>query len=147
MNWDALDFVVAGILIGGVGLGIWIATRLSDNKAYRAGAALALIGGLLLIWMNLAVGIIGSENEPFNLFYGGVIGIGVLGALVTKFKPDGLSKVLLAMTGAQVLIGLMALGLGKGGPAEIVLITGFFCLFWFASAALFRRASGPAATT
>ena len=45
--------------------------------------------GLLLIWMNLAVVLIGSENNPANLLYLGVLCIAILGAFIARLQPRG----------------------------------------------------------
>jgi hypothetical protein len=39
---------------------------------------------MFLVWMNLAVGIIGSEDNPANLMFGGVLALGILGAFIAR---------------------------------------------------------------
>ena len=63
--WDETDFIVMGLLMGGVGLAIEGLVRLSSNTAYRLGAVAALFTTFLTIWVNLAVGMIG--DGPYNL--------------------------------------------------------------------------------
>lgn len=61
VNWTVSDFIAMGVLLAILcGLyepGAW----LSGNIAYRAGFGLAALTGFLTIWVNLAVGMLGSE--------------------------------------------------------------------------------------
>ena len=63
--------------------------RASGNAAYRAAAGFALAAAFLLVWVNGAVGIIGTENNDANLLYVGVFGVGFFGALIARFDPLG----------------------------------------------------------
>jgi hypothetical protein len=58
---------------------------MTDNRAYRAAVGVAIAAAFILVWMNLAVGIIGSEDNPANLMYGGVLAIGIIGAVIARF--------------------------------------------------------------
>ena len=80
VDWSLADFVVMGAMMLAVGVPIELAVRASDSLAYRLGAALALITGFLLIWVNLAVGVIGNEDNPMNLMFFGVVVLAVIGA-------------------------------------------------------------------
>ena len=55
----------------------------------------------MLVWINLAVGIIGSEDNPANLMYGGVLAVGVAGAVAARFRPGGMARALAATALAQ----------------------------------------------
>ena len=58
LRWNAFDFVAAAILLGGTGCAYVLLARKLSRPLQRAigGAVLAL--GLLLVWAQLAVGII-----------------------------------------------------------------------------------------
>ena len=60
VDWDAMDFVVFGLMLLVVCGGYELATRLTGNKAYRLAVGITLLGAFILIWMQLAVGIIGE---------------------------------------------------------------------------------------
>ena len=68
--------------------------------------------------MNLAVGIIGTEDNPANLMYGGVLAVGIVGAIIARFQPHGMARALVATALAQALVAVIALiaGLGFAGP-------------------------------
>ena len=107
---------------------------------------MALATGLLLVWSNLAVGLIGSEENPANLLYFGVIAIAVTGIAVTRFRPGGVSRVLFVTAFAQALPGPIAAAAGwapaePGWPREIALLSLVFCGLWLLSAGLFRKAA------
>jgi hypothetical protein len=144
--WDTIDFAVAGALLFGACGAYELAARRTGTIAYRAAVGVAVVATLVLIWMNLAVGIIGSEDDPANLMYAGVLAVGTVGALIARFRPQGMAWALGATALAQMLAGLVALlaGLGSGGanwPGAILVLTGIFAALWLASAWLFRKAA------
>ncbi len=60
VQWSALDFVVAGILLFGTGLLIEMVLRKTKKGVLRVLAVLGVLLLLLLTWLELAVGIFGS---------------------------------------------------------------------------------------
>jgi hypothetical protein len=113
--------------------------------AYRAATGLALAAALMLIWLSLGVGIIGRDGDPANAMYFGVIAVGLIGAIIARFRPQGMVWALLAMALVQALVTAIALiarlGLPYSGPAEILGLNGFFIALFAASAWLLRRAA------
>ena len=145
--WTLSDFAVAGVLLTGTGLLYRVAARTAGNTAYRVAAGVAIGTALLLVWASLAVGIIGEDGDPFDLLYGAVLAVGIIGAVSARFRPDGMARSLLAMALAQTLIAVIALMAGKhespiSSVAEIVGVNGFFAALFVGSALLFRRAAG-----
>jgi hypothetical protein len=142
--WIGSNFVVMGVLLfGSVGIYEAIA-RASTSLAYRAAAGVAVAASFLLIWINLAVGIIGSENNPLNLLYAGVIGVALIGAIVARFEPKGMPRALAATALAQGLVGGVAAFGGPNDPPGSVgqiALNGGFAALWLLSAALFRKAA------
>ncbi len=144
VNWDETDFIFAGALIGGTGLTFELAARATANYAYRAAVGVALAAAFLLIWLNLAVGIIGTEDNPLNLMFGGVLAIGIVGAIIARFQPHGMARALFATALAQALVAVIVLIFGLGlpwsPPVEILALNGFFVSLFVGSALLFRYA-------
>ncbi len=60
VNWNLLDFVVAGALLLGTGLICDFALRKINKIKYRIAVCVAVLVVLMLIWAELAVGIFGS---------------------------------------------------------------------------------------
>ncbi|MGI8905207.1 MAG: hypothetical protein ACR2IE_01810 [Candidatus Sumerlaeaceae bacterium] len=139
--WGAGDFVVAGALLFGTGLLFELAARREGNVAYRAAVGVALATALLLVWANLAVGIIGSEDNRANLMVVGVLAVGLIGACVARLQPRGMAGVMFATAGAQMLVGVIALVAGLG--IKQLILNEVFALLWVGSGLLFRRASEP----
>ncbi|TFG52494.1 MAG: hypothetical protein E4H37_05830 [Gemmatimonadales bacterium] len=143
--WDLADFAVFGALLIGVGVTYELAARMTGNTAYRAAVGVALAAAFLLVWVNGAVGIIGSEDNNANLMYGGVLGVGIIGAVLARFRPHGMARALFAMALAQAVVAVIALIAGSGspgsGPLEIVGLNGFFIVLFVGSALLFRKAA------
>lgn len=105
---------------------------------------------LLLVWINLAVGIIGSENNPINLIYFGVLFVGIAGAGIARFRPQGMARALFATAFAQALVPVIALVIGKSqvrslqeppGLVGVLALNAFFVMLFVVSALLFRHAS------
>ena len=146
VNWDETDFIVFGAMLLGACGTYELSARMTGNIAYRAAVGVAVVTAFILIWINLAVGIIGSEDNPANLMYAGVLAITILGALLVRFRPQGMALTLSATALAQGLAGTTALmaGWGSNGanwPRVIVVLTGFFAALWLLSAWLFRKAA------
>lgn len=144
VNWDETDFIVFGaMLFGGCGL-YELAAKMTPNFLYRAAVSVAVVAVVLLIWINLAVGIIGSEDNPANMMYAGVLSIAIAGAFIVRFRPHGMARVLVATAFSQALVGVIALvgGLGSAGAnwaRAIIVVNGFFVTLWLMSAWLFRK--------
>lgn len=60
VNWKTFDFIVAGILLIGTGLTLELILRKIKTIRYRILFGIALFLFLLLIWAELAVGILGT---------------------------------------------------------------------------------------
>ncbi len=143
--WDVTDFAVFGGLLIGVGVTFELAVGKTGNTAYRSAVGVALAAAFILVWVNGAVGIIGSEDNDANLMYYGVLAIGLVGAFVARFQPRGMARALLATALAQALVAVIALVAGLGsrwsGSLEILGLNGFFVALFVGSAWLFRRAA------
>jgi hypothetical protein len=141
--WTRVDFAVAWALLAGAGLTYRLATRGAGNTAYRAAVGVAVATALFLVWVNLAVGIIGNEDNPANLMYGGVLAVGIIGAIIARLRPHGMARALFAAALAQMLVGVIALiaGLDFTLIQNALILNGFFAALWVGSALLFRRAA------
>lgn len=138
VQWDGFDFAVMGALLaiacGTYELGAW----LSGDRTYRAAFGLAVLTGFLLVWVNLAVGIIKTQSGDENLVFAGVLGVAAMGALLARFRPRGMSMALLATAIAQA--STIGLCIAMGWPAMHG-ASALFCAMWLTAAALFRRAA------
>jgi hypothetical protein len=122
-------------------------TMRANNTRYKLAFGIAGAAALLLVWLSLGVGIIGKDGDPANRMYFGVLAVGIIGALIARFRPGGMARALLATAIAQAVVAGIALigGLGRpwSGALELSLLNGFFiALFLNISMALYMRSSG-----
>ena len=143
--WDVADFAIFGALLVGVGVTYEIAARQTGNTAYRSAVGVALAAVFLLLWVVGAVGIIGAEGDRADLMYGGVLAIGIIGAIIARFQPHGMARALFATAVAQALVAVIALTAGMvpayNSAYEILGINGIFVVLFVGSAGLFRKAA------
>jgi hypothetical protein len=115
------------------------------RNAYRAAVGIALTAAFILVWSSLGLGIIGADGDPANLMYFGVLAVGIVGALVARFRPHGMARALFATALAQSLVAAIALVLGLGlpwsPPVELLALNGFFVALFVGSALLFRHSA------
>ena len=138
--WDTFDFVVMGALLAAACALVEVGVRAGTGALYRAAFALAVLTGFLIVWVNLAVGMLGNEGHPANLMFGGVLAVAAAGALLARFRAPGMALAMAAAGVAQLAAAGAALAMGGFETRELVL-TACFALPWFASAALFARSS------
>ena len=148
VNWTLSDFFVMGSLLFMAGAAYEIVARRSNKTVYRGAVFLAILGGLLLFWVNAAVGIIGNEDQLVNLLFGLVFLVAVLGSAFVRFKASGMSKVLYATVLIQMAVPAMALLIWpppatswSPGIEGVFLLCLFFSMIFAVSAFLFHRAA------
>lgn len=138
VNWDETDFIFAAVIFGIVGGLIELAVRKSANWYFRLGSMFAVLAGFMVIWSNLAVGMIGNEDNTVNLWFGAVLLIAITGSITSRFFGGILPQTMFAAGSLQVAIGLFAGILDtdlRGGIFTIVLSAAWFIsslLFWCA---------------
>jgi hypothetical protein len=140
MAWGPEDFAILGALLVLLCVTVELAARASSERYFLAGVVLASIGGFALIFINLAVGIIGGSEDPRNLLFYTIPALGFLGAIVGRFKSTVLVRLLMIMAAIQLSAAFLA-------PIDMMRImipfTGLFVGLWLSSAVLIRRATHP----
>jgi hypothetical protein len=143
--WDAADFVAIWVILAGAVLAYKFVASKAPNGTYRVAVAIAVVTGIVLIWMNGAVGLIGSEDNPANLMYGGVLAIGLIGAAIARLEPSGMARALSVTAVAQFLVPVIALIIWRPdfspGVVQVLGLNFGFVLMFAASALLFRHAA------
>lgn len=138
VRWGALDFVAMGLLLA-TACGLYeLGARLGAGTAYRAGFGLAVLTGLATAWVNLAVGMLGSEGHPANLMFAGVLAVAAVGALLARFRAAGMARAMVAAGAAQLLAAGAGAAMG-GFEVRELLLTACFALPWLAAGWLFSR--------
>ena len=147
VNWSLLDFTVMGVLLFGTGLTYVFISRASGSILYRAAAGIAVLTGLFLIWVNLAVGIIGEEKNPANKLYIGVLAAGFIGAYMSRLRAHGMSYTMYAAAFIQILVPFIAFFLWRPtldeppGIAGVFMLNAFFAALFVLSGLFFKSAS------
>jgi hypothetical protein len=136
VRWGPLDFAIAGVLILGAGLLFEYASSRGGSLAYRAAVAIAVLAGLGLVWVNLAVGMMDLENG--DLLYVLVLFVALVGAAIGRFEPRhaAIAMFMTATVHATVAIIGHVTGLGP-----TLLADALWVVAWVASGLLFRQAA------
>ena len=136
--------VMAGILLLLLGLLYLLVASRGRSGAYKWAVGVAVVASLLLVWGNLAVGFIGSEDNPVNLLYGAVLAVGFVGAVVAKLQPPGMARAMFATALAQFAVPFVALLIKQPelnmGVLWVIVLNTVFAGLWVAAGLLFRRA-------
>jgi hypothetical protein len=118
-------------------------TKSSSNIIHRAAVGLAIGSTLLLIWVNLAVGLIGSGPNAANLMYIGIVAIVIIGTFLSRFTTKGMEQVMFTAAITLVLFAIIQL-LAKmyqypgSSVIEIIGVNAFFATLFAVSGLLFR---------
>ena len=139
VDWHARDFLVFGAMLA-TACGLYeLATRTSGDIRYRAAAGIAVATGFLTVWANLAVGMIGSEGNAFNLWFAGVLAVALVGAALARLRAAGMATAMLVSGIAQALVVVAAFAIG--GDARGAAVSAVFVMPWWLSAALFHASA------
>ena len=143
VDWKPVDFIVMGALIFGTGSSYVLLTRTSPNIIHRAAVAMAIGSTLLLIWVNLAVGLIGSGPNAANLMYIGIVIIVIAGTFLSRFTIKGMERVMFITALTLLLFAVIQL-LTKmneypgSSVTEVIAINAFFATLFAVAGLLFR---------
>jgi hypothetical protein len=142
--WGAADFVIVWVVIASSVATYKFVAGKAPNRTYRIAAGGAVTTGVILMWINGAVGLIGSENNPANLMYGGVLAVGLIGAAIARLQPLGMARALFVTAVAQFLVPVIALMIWRPdfspGVVQVFGLNFGFVLMFAGSSFLFRRA-------
>ena len=146
-NWDLRGFVFVGsigTLLFSAGLTYQMVTRNLGTPAYRAGVGVALVAVFLLFWGNWVQA--ADDVNPAAVMYFVVPIVGIIGAAIARFRPDGMARALFVTAFFQALVLVIALMIRdpQVTPWTAAVLRGFggnafSVLLFVASALLFRR--------
>jgi hypothetical protein len=146
---DLMALAVDGaIIVGGI---VYIATN-RHSKAYRWAVGLALAATFILFWMIGAVALLGPElgRNTADLIYFGVPTVGVIGAIIARFRPRGMARAMFATAIAVLVLpvilvaGLTPLSPSQAGelfPYGILLVHAPFAALFVGSGLLFQKSA------
>jgi hypothetical protein len=117
-----------------------------NDSSYRAAVAIAVGTALFLLFGIGALGVVGSDGDRADLMFLGVLAVGVVGSIIARFRPVGMAWTMFVTAGATMLVGVIALALGRheaehSSVPEIMGLTGMYAALFATSAWRFRAAA------
>ena len=147
VNWNGLDFLVMAMMLMGAGLTYVFIANLSSSYAYKLGVAITMLTSFLLVWVLLAVGMIGASGHPANLLYGLVFITLGASAFSCKFTAQGLSKSLFRTAAAQFIVPFIAIIfwqpilMSEANLVRLLIFNSVFALLFAGAGWLFRKSA------
>ena len=80
---------------------------------------------------------IGSEDNPYNLLFGGVLAIAIVGSIATRFRPTGMALATAAAGAAQIAVAVGGIPTDPQGALFSSILGGL----WLLAALLFRKSA------
>jgi hypothetical protein len=109
---------------------------ITSKHPYRVAAVLAIGAAVFMVVANGAVGIIGSEENPVNRLFSGVVLIGIVGSLLVQFRARGMVWVMYATAAALLIVAVYLAISGQGLIPVVALVFGGA---WVVAGRLFAR--------
>ena len=139
-HWTIGSFLVAGTVIGGMGLLYELAERASGSRAYRVGVAVALASSFLTVWTTF----VRDDGNGLGFFL--LIMAAAVGGFAAWFRPAGMARTMLGVAIMQALLGVAiatapSTASMPDGSFKALLFSGFFAALWLISATFFRAAA------
>ncbi|MEY2776765.1 MAG: hypothetical protein RLY30_863 [Pseudomonadota bacterium] len=141
MNWGIWDFLVFAGMLGLSWAGIRRVRQKPRPRPYTAAWASVIASLFFLVWANLAVGVIGSEDNPVNLLLFLPYVLVLISAYRGRGQPAVLARAAAWAAGMQLLLGVLAWSLGWESRPFIWVFTGIYVLSWLFAAWAFGRCS------
>ena len=148
-GWDMRAFLLVGAvgtLLFGIGLTFQMVIRKLGTPAYRAAVGVALVTVFLLVWGNFIQG--ADDVNPAAFGYFVVPMVGIIGAAMARFRPNGMARALFVTALVQALVLVIALIIRNPQvtPWTAAVLRGFGgnavnVVLFVASALLFRKAA------
>ena len=137
VQWTTSDHVFWAFMLAIPGAIVDLVSRMTPNWFYRGGVIIALGTSFVITWANLAVGIVGNEENPTNLIFFGVVAIAMLGSPLVGFKASRLRWVFYLTAAAQALSAVTALH----AEPFVLVFCGVTTALWLTAATLFGKAA------
>lgn len=145
VDWSAGDFLIMGALLFCIGISYVLLHRSNAQFVFKLAAAIAAGTTFLMIWANLAVGLIGAGPNVANLMFGAVVLILIVCTIRSGLTTAGMERTMyatalsLAVLAVIALLGNMDQYPGTSG-LEIIGICGFFAGLYAIAGGLFHYA-------
>ena len=142
--WTGRDSALFGAMLLVACLAFEAVVRVARAPAYLVASLLAIGTAFLLVWANLAVGIVDEPEHPANLMFAMVLLVGGIGAAISRLRARGMAHVLSLMACLQVAAGGIGISMDTQTPRLFMLVLTLVCTAaWLASAWLYHVAARP----
>jgi hypothetical protein len=145
VQWSGFDFMIWGTMLIVAGAVADFALRAARRSTSALAGLIAIGAGFFTVWANLAVGIIGNENDPHNVPFLLVPAVALIGGFLGRLRARPMALVMVAAATMQLVAALLAISDGRvdqGSRAnEIVIGTIIMPCLWLWAAALYRKAA------
>lgn len=148
-NWDlrgAIFVGCVGTLLFGAGLAFQMIIRKRGTPAYRAAVVVAMGTAFLLFWGNWVQA--ADDVNPAAIYFLSVPLVGIVGAAMARFRPDGMARALFvtALAQASMLAIVLMIRNPQVTPWTAAVLRGFggnvvSIILFVGSALLFRKAA------
>jgi len=139
--WTASDFVAWAAMLLVASTVADVALRKATNFLTLAAGLIAVAAGFFTVWANLAVGIIGNENDPHNLAFMAVPVFALVGGIVARLKPNRMTVAMLVAAGVQLAAAVFAISDGRYRNPDVILAALVMPGLWLLSAGLYKKAA------
>jgi hypothetical protein len=147
-DWDVRVFLLVGAVgtvLFAMGLAFQMVIRNLGTTVYQVAVGVALVTTFVLVWGNFVQA--ADDVNPAAMMYLSVPIVGIIGAAVARFRPDGMARALFVTALAQALV--LAIALSRNPPVTswtAPVWRGFggnavFFMLFVGSALLFRKAA------
>lgn len=143
-NWGASGFLFMGVLLFVTFLMIELLAKQSSNMLYKIAVALTTLTTFGIIYVNLAVGIIGDGNNTSAMYFL-VVPVGFIGLAASRLKAKGLSLTAFAMAAIVLLVPTVALLMNdpyileEPGPLKVFVLSSIIAASYVVAGLLFRQ--------
>ena len=144
-NWNPGDYIIFWLIMVAIGFAYKLVTNKARNAVHCIATGIALMAAFIIVWGNLAVGFIGSEDNPANLMYFVALFVGALLGGMSRFTPAGMARAMFMTATAIFLVPVIALLVRphdfSPGVAQAFGLNAVFAGMFIISGLLFRLAS------
>ena len=143
--FDRLPLLLLALIL--IGIIIAVVLTWKNKSGIRSALGLALFTSFLIVWMNAAVGIIGSEENRINIIYYGLVIFSIIWVMFENYSVLGFARSMFASMIVAVLLGVSVMiiaginGVSFIGLIQIAALNGMFATLYGISALLFRRSA------
>lgn len=148
VKWTLSDFLAMWVVLSVPTFLFRLLVTRPQPLTYKLGAALAVVTGFLITWVNLAVQIIGDDNPAFVLYFLALL-VGLIGVGLSRLQPTGMAKAAFGTAAALFLVPIIAVIFWPSDfdPGVLPVFFGntLLVLAFIVSGLLFRHAASQAA--